>query len=75
MEILEDVLDCELQYQNAKIGLVLCYLESYEHITDVLEQQRIIQIIVDTMALRPRLNLNATYFKDSYKAEIECLQQ
>ena len=27
------------------------------------------------MALRPRLNLSATYFKDSYEAEIKCLMK
>lgn len=26
------------------------------------------------MAVRPRLNLNATHFKDSYRAEIDCLK-
>ena len=26
------------------------------------------------MAARPRLNLNASYFKDSYRAETECLK-
>lgn len=29
---------------------------------------------MDEMAKRPRLNLSATHFKDSYIAEIECLQ-
>lgn len=32
-----------------------------------------IQIIVDLMASRPRLNLSATHFKDSYRAEVELL--
>ncbi len=41
--------------------------------TDLLEQQRLIQLIVDLMALRPRLNLNGTHFKDSYKVEVEQL--
>lgn len=26
------------------------------------------------MALRPRLNLHGTHFKDSYRAEVECLK-
>ena len=45
-------------------------MEAYEHITDPLEQQRLMQIITDLMARRPRLNLQATYFIDSYTAEI-----
>ena len=32
-------------------------------------------MIVDTMALRPRLNLDATYFEDSYRAEITLLEE
>lgn len=27
------------------------------------------------MALRPRLNLQSAYFKDSYNSEIECLSK
>ena len=33
------------------------------------------QIVTDIMARRPRLNLNANYFKDSYTAEIKCLEK
>ena len=31
------------------------------------------QIVTDLMARRPRLNLQANYFTDSYAAESECL--
>ena len=31
------------------------------------------QIIVDVMSRRPRLDLTANYFMDSYVAEFECL--
>jgi len=41
-------------------------MECYEHIAEPLEQQRLMQIVTDMMALRPRLNLGATYFRDSY---------
>lgn len=33
-----------------------------------------IQIIVDLMARRPRINLEGNHFRDSYRAEIECLE-
>ena len=33
------------------------------------------QIITDIMARRPRLNLQASYFKDAYQAECECLEK
>jgi hypothetical protein len=45
-------------------------MECYEHITDPLEQQRLMQVITDVMARRPRLNLQANYFIDAYDAEI-----
>jgi len=50
-------------------------MECYEHICDPVEQQRLIQIVTDTIARRPRLALDGLYFKDSYKAEIECIDQ
>jgi hypothetical protein len=51
----------------------MAYLECYEHTSDILEQQRLIQAIVDEMAKRPRLNLGGSHFKDSYLTEVECL--
>jgi len=50
-------------------------MEVYEHTCDPLESVRIIQIVADTMALRPRVDLEATYFRDSYTSEIEVLKQ
>ena len=58
----------------AKFNLIQVFMECYEHISDILEQQRIIQIIIDEMAKRPRINLKATHFKDSYITEIKCLK-
>ena len=53
----------------------MAYMECYEHIVDPLEQQRLMQVVTDIMARRPRLNLNASYFKDAYVAENECLEK
>ena len=50
-------------------------LEAYNHVCDPLESVRIIQMIVDTMALRPRIDLDAQYFRDSFIAEREVLRQ
>jgi len=50
-------------------------MECYEHIVDPVEQQKLIQVVIDTMARRPRLNLDCLYFKDSYRAEIECIDR
>lgn len=74
LKILDDVLHCESRFQEAKSHLVAAYLECFEHSSDCLEQQRLVQAMVDEMAKRPKLNLSATHFRDSYEAEIECLQ-
>ena len=44
-------------------------LEVYENTCDPLEAVRLIQQISDVMAIRPRLNVEATYFNDSYRCE------
>lgn len=49
-------------------------MECYDHTCDSLEQQRLIQIVVDLLAKRPRINLAANHFKDSYRAEIDALE-
>ena len=74
LKILDEALEYENKYQEEKLHLVTAYLECYEHISDILEQQRLIQSIVDEMARRPRLNLSGAHFKDSYLAEINCLK-
>jgi hypothetical protein len=73
LEVLDDLLTCEAEFQFKKVKLMQVYMECYEHITDPLEQQKLMQIITDIMSRRPRLNLTANYFKDSYKAESACL--
>ena len=40
--LLEDLLDKELDFQFEKVQLVQCYMEAYEHMSDPLEQQRLI---------------------------------
>ena len=71
--LVREICEWEEKYQRSKLRLCLNYLECLEHTCDVLEQQRIIQIIVDLMAKRPRINVAANHFKDSYKAEIDAL--
>ena len=74
LKILDEALHFENLFQEQKLQLVQAYLECYEHTSDILEQQRLIQAIVDQMALRPKLNLSGLSFKDSYQAEIACLK-
>lgn len=50
------------------------FLEAYEHIYDPLESMRVLQMIVDLIAERPRLNMEATMYSESYESEIQLLQ-
>ena len=70
-----DLLEYEHKYQFAKIRLIEELMQAYEHTTDIVEQQRLVQIIIDIMAKRPRLNTDATHFIDSYKSEIKYLKE
>jgi hypothetical protein len=61
-EIAYQLLEFELKLQLAKATLVDTLMEVYEHTYDPLEAVRVLQIIADSMAIRPRINLDATYF-------------
>ena len=74
-EVAHHLFEQELELQLTKVMLVEMLLQVYEHTCDPLESVRLLQIIVDTMALRPRINLDATYFRDSYAAEIKVLKE
>lgn len=73
LEVLDDLLMMEAEFQFKKVKLIQCYMECYEHICDPLEQQKLMQVITDISARRPRLNLFSNYFRDSYEAEFKCL--
>lgn len=51
------------------------YLEAYEHCHDPLELVRLTQVIADLMAQRPRLNVEGGYFVDSYRNEVQTLNE
>jgi hypothetical protein len=48
-------------------------MQTYEHTCDPLENVRIMQVIVDIMAQRPRFNTDASLYNESYEAEIKVL--
>ena len=48
-------------------------MEAYKHIYDPLESMRVLQMIVDLIAERPRLNLEAAMYSESYDSEIQLL--
>ena len=49
-------------------------MEAYEHICDPLESMRVLQMIVDLIAERPRLNTEASMYSESYDSEIMLLK-
>jgi hypothetical protein len=74
-EIALQLLTLELDFQFSKIGLVEQVMEAYEHTTDPLQQVRLCQQVTDLMAHRPRLNMDATYFGDSYRNETDLMKR
>ena len=50
-------------------------LEVYEHIYDPLESVRCLQMIVDAMAVRPRINTEASMYNDSYESETKLMRE
>lgn len=50
-------------------------METYEHIVDPLESQRVLQMIVDLISARPRLNMEASMYCESYSAETDVLNE
>lgn len=73
--VVEDLLEHESKYTFAKLKVVEALMECYESITDVVEQQWIIQIITDYSAKRPWLNLKSNYFRQTYLMEIQILEE
>ncbi len=72
--ILEDLYEQEYLFQQRKQKLMECYVEIYEHILDPIEQQRVAQIMVNLVALRPALDLGDSYFVASYQAHSQVLE-
>ena len=50
-------------------------MSAYEHIYDPLEQTRALQSIIDTIALRPRVNTDSRMYTDSYNMEINVVRE
>jgi hypothetical protein len=73
-QLVQDMFDKEMEFQYTKVSLIEVLLETYEHTTDPLESVRILQMIVDVMAHRPRLNMDASMYTESYDSETALLR-
>lgn len=74
-EVALHLLQHEFEFQAMKAKHIEGLLDAYNHVCDPLESVRILQVIADTMALRPRIDLEAAYFRDGYIAEREVLRE
>lgn len=61
-----DLLERELNYQFSKVKLIEQHMEVYEHTYDPLESLRVLQVIADVIVARPRLNMEASMYCESY---------
>ena len=74
-QIAMDLLEREYNYQFSKVALIEQYMEIYEHSYDPLESMRILQTIADIIVARPRLNMEASMYCESYQAETEVMNE
>ncbi|KAH7827491.1 uncharacterized protein MONOS_5678 [Monocercomonoides exilis] len=72
--MLSDILECEALFQRSKRKVVDLYVEAYECCCDPNERKALARLIIDLLALRPRIDLSAQSFVDSYATEIICLE-
>lgn len=66
-----DLLDQEVKYQHIKSKYIEQLMNIYEHTCDIVDMHRIIQLIVDAMAARPRIDFDYNNFTFSYEIEIK----
>lgn len=73
--LVNELLELEVKFQEAKVKLITDYLEIYKHSVRPSQQLQVCQKISDLMALRPRLYLQGSYFAQSYWAHIQVLEK
>ncbi|KAJ3231446.1 hypothetical protein HDU81_003753 [Chytriomyces hyalinus] len=67
-QILLELFDAEVKYQNAKIETINCYMEVFEHSRSLDDIKRVSQIIINLLHMRPSLDFAAPYFSRDYAA-------
>ena len=69
-----ELLENEVVFQRAKLKVLLVYLDIYDHLVKKGCVRAMVQHITDLMSLRPRLNLHASYFVESYRLHTKSLK-
>lgn len=72
--VLYDLLFSETWFNTEKRDLLEVYLGIFEQTTDRQERHELAQRITDVIAMRPRLDLQESYFVEAYAASIMCLR-
>jgi len=74
-QVILDLFVNEFEYLNAKFELVSELVTCYDNTNDVIIQKSLMQLIIDTIAKRPLIEMDYNYFTSSYKLEIESLRK
>ena len=69
-----ELLEYESNFQKAKFDLLMLYLDVYENTIDPVEQIELAQYMTTLMSIRPRFELEASYFINSYNSHIASLK-
>lgn len=70
-----ELLEEEVKFQESKARLVTDYMEIYKFAVSEADQRKIAQLIIDLIALRPRLYLQGSYFTQSYWAHRQAIER
>lgn len=68
--VVEDLYESEAWYQDGKRKILECYMEAYEQCTSPEKQKHLAQVILDIIHTKPQIDTSASYFSESYAAEI-----
>ncbi|XP_019855372.1 PREDICTED: uncharacterized protein LOC100639594 [Amphimedon queenslandica] len=71
--ILLDLWNSQAEFMEEKMKLVTLYLEAYHSCYDKMEREKLTQVIVDIIGLKPRLNTQTKYFTVTFQQERDCL--
>lgn len=71
--IIMDIWTNEVNFLEMKKNLISVYFEAYQNVFDKNEKRKLAQVITNIMAQRVRFDLNANYFTQSYRFEVNCL--
>ncbi|ORY43775.1 hypothetical protein BCR33DRAFT_247997 [Rhizoclosmatium globosum] len=65
-QLLLELLDCEVKYQNAKVEVVNAYMDVFEHTTSYADIKKLGQVLTNLIFSRPDIDFSATYFSRDY---------